>query len=122
MQRLVVMVPETGRVTVTGDPAISQFPWVSGPREAMLSGADSAAVVGSGTSKVIAPAGGCAAGRERAPTEGSSGMITNGTGFESTRVAARLLIWMVSVPGVWTSERLSAVAQEVVLEQDVGRG
>ena len=116
------MVPEAGRVTVTGDPAISQFPWVSGPRKATLSGADSAAVVGSGTSKVIAPAVGCAAVSAMAPTEVSSGMITNGTGFDSTRVGARLSIWMVSVPGVWTSERLSAVAQEVVLEQDVARG
>ena len=51
MQRLAVMVPETGRVTVTGEPAISQFPAVSRPMESTLSGADAAAVVGSGTSR-----------------------------------------------------------------------
>jgi len=77
------MVPEAGRVTVMGEPAISQLPWVSGPMESTLRGADSAAVVGSGTSRMIGLADGWAAVSEMAPTEVSSGMITNGTGFDS---------------------------------------
>jgi hypothetical protein len=59
---------------------------------------------------------------EMAATEVSSGRITKGTGLDSTLVPARFLIWMVRVPGDWTSARVSAVAQEVELVQDVARG
>ena len=67
-----------------GDEAFESIgPLASEPIESTLTGADDAAVVGSGTSNVIWLEDGFEAVREIAPTEVSSGTITNGTGFDS---------------------------------------
>jgi hypothetical protein len=78
-----MVVPDAGRVTVTGEPAISQLPLVNEPIESTLMGADEAAVVGSGTMSWICVVAGADGVSAIAPTEVSSGTIMNGTGFDS---------------------------------------
>jgi hypothetical protein len=76
--------PEEGRLTVSGEPWISQLlPPVSNPMASTLIGTDSAAVVGSGITRKMDVIVGLPLVSENVATEASNGIITKGTGFES---------------------------------------
>ncbi len=122
-QMLTVVVPEAGRVTVSGEPCAPQlFPPVRGPMKSTLIAADSAAVVGSTTTMSLPFATGSPALNAIASSDRSNGAITNGTGFDSACDGPGFCTWTVSVAAACTSAGVSAIVQLVAAGQVVLRG
>jgi hypothetical protein len=119
---LTVSVPEAGRAIVSGEPCAPQvFPPVSIPTKFTLIGDEAAAVVGSTTTIVFAPATGCPALNAIVPTETSNGTITSGTGFDSAPGLPGFCTSTVSEPAEATSEGFSVVTHCAPVEQVVAR-
>src|SRR5271157_4864680 len=114
MHRFVIADPVNGRVTVIGDPSISQLPLVRYPSKSTSIAAADAAVVGSTTMMSLAVADDCNAFNVIASSETSNGAITNGTGFENCGGIPGFSTCRVIVDADCRSEGLSTVVQLVV--------
>jgi len=122
-QMLTVVVPEAGRVTVSGEPCAPQlFPSVRSPMKFTLIGMDDAAVVGSTTTMSFPLTAGDAALREITSSDTSNGTITKGTGFDSAPGAPGFWTSTVRLAAVSTSAGFNAVVQLVAMVQVVLRG
>ena len=117
---LTVVVPEAGRVTVSGEPCTPQLsPPVNKPMNSTLIGEDSAAVVGSTTTMFIPLTTGTLVLKAITSTVTSNGTITNGTGFESAPGGLGFCTCTLIVPAAATCAGVNAIVQLSVVAQVV---
>ena len=114
MHRLTVVVPLAGRSTITGAAPSVQFWFASGPIASTLIAANSAAVVGSVTTKFNSVAEGDPAVSAKLCCDTLKGTTTNGTAFENVPGVPGFSTCSVTVVAVTTSAGVNAVEHAVV--------